>query len=113
MGTKNHSIPTGPRGRPIGGGHHGAKCKHGTHWGPAPKGSDWRMEQSSQWQDRAFENPEPLWNDYLGMFTEMADISPDGEPDVDLPVIQTNPKTLATAPTSGCGHLAGALHRLD
>lgn len=60
-----------------------------------------RMEQSSQWQDGAFENPEPLWNDYLGMFTEMADIGPDGEPDVDLPVIQTNPKTLATAPTSG------------
>ena len=60
-----------------------------------------RMEQSPQWQDGAFENPEPLWNDYTGMFTELADVSPNGEPDVDLPVVQTNPKTLATAPRSG------------
>ena len=60
-----------------------------------------RMEQSPQWQDGAFENPEPLWNDYWGMFTELTEVSPHVEPEDDLPIVQTDPDALQTVPASG------------
>lgn len=39
-----------------------------------------RMQSSPQWGGRTFVNPEPMWNDYIGMFSEMASSSEFADP---------------------------------
>jgi L-ascorbate metabolism protein UlaG (beta-lactamase superfamily) len=60
-----------------------------------------RMEQSPEWHDGHFENPEPLHNDLIGMFTGMLEVSPDASPRTPVPVQKLDPKTLRTAPITG------------
>jgi L-ascorbate metabolism protein UlaG (beta-lactamase superfamily) len=70
--------------------------------GTAPEGDRLaRMKRSPQWQDGAFDNPEPLWNDYWGMMTELTSVSPHVEPDDPIPVVQTDPEALLIEPESG------------
>lgn len=58
-----------------------------------------RMEASSQWSGRGFENPEPLWNDVVGMFS--ADSSPDQVPFAVLPVERVEASRFDAPPSSG------------
>lgn len=58
-----------------------------------------RMEASPQWDGSAFENPQPLYNDWLAMLTLERD--PNTVPSDPLPVVQTDPRLFATPPASG------------
>jgi L-ascorbate metabolism protein UlaG (beta-lactamase superfamily) len=60
-----------------------------------------RMEHSPQWRDGHFENPEPLINDAVGMFSGMLDISEHASPIAALPMQRIDPTFFAQAPTSG------------
>ncbi len=60
-----------------------------------------RVQGSPQWSDGSFQNPQPLWNDAVGMLTHAADASPDGSPALPLPVIQVEPERFQTHPDSG------------
>jgi L-ascorbate metabolism protein UlaG (beta-lactamase superfamily) len=60
-----------------------------------------RMEKSPQWHDGHFENPEPLKNDFFGMFTGMLEVSPDASPKLPVPTRALDPKLLRTKPASG------------
>lgn len=60
-----------------------------------------RMEKSPQWKEGAFENPEPIINQYRAMLSGMWAISPDAEPHQPVPVHQVDPALFAQAPTSG------------
>ena len=59
------------------------------------------MKASPQWSDGVFENPEPLWNDPLGMFTEFLAPQPNVAPDEPLPVESVDAARFETAPASG------------
>jgi len=73
-------------------------------FGKAPEGERRaRMERSPEWDAEAeiFENPEPLWNDVWGMFTEAASAEDHGSPSSPLPVERVDPQRFATPPASG------------
>jgi len=73
-----------------------------TAFGKAPAGERLsRMQRSTQWRDGVFHNPQPLWNDTLGMFTEWPSASEHGSPAAPLPVAQVDPELFATPPASG------------
>ena len=60
-----------------------------------------RMTKSKQWDGAGFENPEPLWNDTVGMLTGAMNKQPIGSPEQPLPVIRPDAALLASAPASG------------
>ncbi|RME20429.1 MAG: MBL fold metallo-hydrolase, partial [Deltaproteobacteria bacterium] len=60
-----------------------------------------RMHRSPQWTGKRFENPEPLWNDFLGMLTAFGRTSPVAEPDSPLPVVRGAQGRFDTFPASG------------
>src|SRR5687768_4138561 len=62
-----------------------------------------RMKRSPQWldADSKFENPEPLVNDWTGMFTSMLEVSDHVSPVEPLVVERVDPKRFATPPASG------------
>ena len=60
-----------------------------------------RMEQSPQWRDGHFVNPQPLRNDALGSLAGMFEASPDTSPAAPLPSFAADPARLATPPPSG------------
>ncbi|MEX1365254.1 MAG: MBL fold metallo-hydrolase [Nannocystaceae bacterium] len=73
-----------------------------TAFGAAPQGERLaRMEQSSQWSNGTFENPEPLWNDSLGMLTEALGSSDYSSPSAPLPVVQVQAERFGTPPSTG------------
>ncbi len=70
--------------------------------GKAPSGERRaRMEGSAQWADGVFENPQPLWNDASGMFTEFLDASEHGSPDPFPSFAAIDPSRFDRAPASG------------
>lgn len=60
-----------------------------------------RMEHSAQWQDGAFENPQPIVNDYGSMLSGLFGGSDHVSPDGPLPAVDVDPALFATPPTSG------------
>lgn len=60
-----------------------------------------RMQQSPQWKDGAFENPQPLVNDAWGMLTGLFHVSPDVSPREPVNVAKVDPQTWKTPPASG------------
>lgn len=60
-----------------------------------------RMERSPQWKDGAFENPQPLWNDFGGMMTGLFNASTYGRPAAKLPVEAVEAKRFEGFPQSG------------
>ncbi len=60
-----------------------------------------RMERSPQWKNGRFVNPQPLWNDYLGIATGFLKASRYRTPAGPLPIVSTNPALFATPPASG------------
>jgi L-ascorbate metabolism protein UlaG (beta-lactamase superfamily) len=60
-----------------------------------------KMEQSPQWDDGAFENPQPLWNDFWGMIAGLSSASAYGSPDAPVAVVELDPATLAEPPPTG------------
>ena len=70
--------------------------------GYAPQGDRLAaMQASPQWNDGVFENPQPLWNDPVGMFTEFLDPEDNLVPDAPLPVEAVEPERFETPPSSG------------
>lgn len=60
-----------------------------------------RMQRSPQYRDGHFVNPEPLFNDFFGMFGGMLHPSEHVSPDAPLPVAKLSAATLASPPPSG------------
>lgn len=60
-----------------------------------------RMQASPQWAGDGFENPQPLWNDTWGMFTEMWRSSAHAWPDDPLPVSTGGRERFADPPATG------------
>ena len=60
-----------------------------------------RMQQSPQWKDGAFENPQPLVNDGWLMLKGLFNASPDASPKTPVPLEKVDPKLFETAPASG------------
>lgn len=60
-----------------------------------------RMQASAQWAGKGFENPQPLWNDWMGMLTSWSDQSPAAEPDAPLPIVPGDRSRFAAPPESG------------
>ncbi len=60
-----------------------------------------RMQRSAQWQDGAFENPQPLLNDFWGMLTGMLEVSEHATPLGALPATRIDPARFRTRPESG------------
>ncbi len=70
--------------------------------GTAPQGARLeRMRGSAQWADGVFENPQALWNDPLGMFTEAIGAPGHGSPTQPLPVVAVDPAQFERPPASG------------
>ena len=70
--------------------------------GSGPTGTRQRaMEASPQWAGEAFENPEPLWNDWWGSLTGFMDGSDYASPAEPVPVQHTNPEIFNSPPSSG------------
>ncbi|MGH1345262.1 MAG: MBL fold metallo-hydrolase [Nannocystales bacterium] len=70
--------------------------------GYAPRGERLaKMRASPQWADGVFENPQPLWNDEIGMVTEFAESEPNRVPDAPLPVDSVEPERFMKGPASG------------
>lgn len=59
------------------------------------------MEASPQWGDGVFENPEPLWNDFVGMIRTGMNVSPVANPSQDLPVVTGDRSRFAEPPGTG------------
>ncbi len=59
------------------------------------------MKASPQWAEGVFENPQPLWNDAVGMFTEFLDPEPNRSPEEPLPVVSVQGTFFDTPPASG------------
>ena len=71
-------------------------------FGGAPTGARLeRMVASPQWSDGIFVNPQPTWNDYLGMFTTMGAMSPVADPEGPLPVQTGDRSRFASPPETG------------
>jgi len=60
-----------------------------------------RMQRSAQWKDGAFENPQPLQNDFWGMLGGMFHASAHTSPEHGLDVAPIHPDVFATPPPSG------------
>lgn len=60
-----------------------------------------RMEQSPQWKNGAFENPEPIVNHLGPMFAGMANVSEHATPHEPVSVAQVDPARFDTPPPSG------------
>jgi L-ascorbate metabolism protein UlaG (beta-lactamase superfamily) len=60
-----------------------------------------RMEQSPQWHDGSFENPEPIVNHIGTMLNGMLHVSDHASPEPALNVAALDPATLRSAPSSG------------
>lgn len=60
-----------------------------------------RMEESAQWKDGTFHNPQPLWNDNWGMITGLFDVSPHASPSEPLPVVGVPRSRFDTPPATG------------
>jgi L-ascorbate metabolism protein UlaG (beta-lactamase superfamily) len=60
-----------------------------------------RMENSPQWKDGHFENPQPLRNDNVRMLTGLFAASNHTSPDGAVPVVKVDPKVFASPPASG------------
>lgn len=73
-----------------------------TAFGQAPQGERLaRMQQSPQWSDGTFDNPQPLWNDTWGMLTEALDSSAHASPVEPIPVIEVDGTRFSQPPESG------------
>jgi L-ascorbate metabolism protein UlaG (beta-lactamase superfamily) len=60
-----------------------------------------RMEASPQWEGGHFVNPQPLWNDTLGMFTSFFPPIPHSTPSEPLPVETGDRSRFASPPETG------------
>jgi L-ascorbate metabolism protein UlaG (beta-lactamase superfamily) len=60
-----------------------------------------RMATSPQWQDGEFVNPQPLWNDYWGMMTDLGAGSPVSAPSQPIPTVGGGRERFATPPPTG------------
>ena len=60
-----------------------------------------RMEQSPQWRDGKFVNPEPLQNDLIGALVALREVSPDAAPHAPVPVTRVPAHHFDTMPASG------------
>ncbi len=60
-----------------------------------------RMEASPQWEDGVFVNEEPMWNNYVGMFTSWSRASAYGSPEQPVAVERGDASRFASAPRSG------------
>ncbi|TBU98353.1 hypothetical protein DNJ95_10630 [Stutzerimonas kirkiae] len=73
-------------------------------FGGAPSGERLaRMQQSPQWRDGRFENPQPQWADLRSAWMRFlfGRASPHAEPDVPIPVVRTDARSLEIPPASG------------
>jgi L-ascorbate metabolism protein UlaG (beta-lactamase superfamily) len=59
------------------------------------------MQQSPQWKDGQFQNPEPIINDLAGMLSGLFDVSPVASPDSPLPIERIDPARFDARPASG------------
>lgn len=60
-----------------------------------------RMEQSPQWKNGKFVNPEPLQNDLIGALAALGEISPDASPHTVVPVTRITRRHFDSLPPSG------------
>jgi L-ascorbate metabolism protein UlaG (beta-lactamase superfamily) len=60
-----------------------------------------RMQASAQWDGGGFENPQPLWNDGWGMFTEVFSGSAESSPDQALAFDGGDPARFDAPPDTG------------
>jgi L-ascorbate metabolism protein UlaG (beta-lactamase superfamily) len=60
-----------------------------------------RIARSAQWHGDHFDNPEPLVNDTLRMFTGLFRASPHTSPEDGVPIEKIDPKRFRTPPASG------------
>lgn len=60
-----------------------------------------RMEASPQWAEGRFVNPQPMWNDLLGMTLSWTRASAHGSPDSPLPVLHGDGSRFSPPPDSG------------
>ena len=60
-----------------------------------------RMERSPQWDDGAFDNPQPLYNDVMGSLAAVFDGSDHATPDAPIPTVDHVPGRFAAPPASG------------
>jgi L-ascorbate metabolism protein UlaG (beta-lactamase superfamily) len=60
-----------------------------------------RMQQSPQWKDGQFANPEALSDDFWGMMSGMFHASPDASPHQPPPAVAIDPARFRSAPASG------------
>ena len=62
-----------------------------------------RVQQSSQWHDGRFENPQPLWADTRAAWLRLlfGPAVPGVEPDAAIPVVREDASAFATPPASG------------
>jgi len=59
------------------------------------------MEQSPQWRDGRFVNPQPLRNDLMGSFLALRGGSPDATPHTPVPVMEITAHHFDTLPATG------------
>ncbi len=70
--------------------------------GYAPTGARLEaMKASPQWDDGVFENPNPLWNDPLGMFTEFLEPADNLVPEAPIPVQSVDASRFEEPPSTG------------
>lgn len=60
-----------------------------------------RIQGAPQWDGRRFVNPEPMWNDYTGMFDFFASSGVPRVPEGPLPVVPVDPTMFDAPPPSG------------
>jgi len=60
-----------------------------------------RMERSPQWKDGYFANPQPLFNDFWGMFLGLLDASAEVSPSAPPPVVPRTRQSFDAPPTTG------------
>jgi L-ascorbate metabolism protein UlaG (beta-lactamase superfamily) len=60
-----------------------------------------RLQQSPQWRDGTFVNPQGTWGDTRRALSRMFERVPGDVPDAPVPVVRTHPMQLATASTRG------------
>ncbi|MGV3708784.1 MAG: MBL fold metallo-hydrolase [Gemmatimonas sp.] len=60
-----------------------------------------RMEQSPQWKDGKFVNPQPLQNDMVGAFLAFRELSADATPRTSVPVVRHGAHDFDSLPASG------------
>lgn len=59
------------------------------------------MQQSPQWSQGTFVNPQPLWNDGWGMLRELVSVSAERTPQAALPVVSVDATRFQTPPATG------------